>query len=286
MRFLSGMAVLLVQADDHPLDSLAETLERFGARVQRVSETDLSGVVALDESVDVIVADDRARQRDAASVLAWSRDQPRLRETPVIATQVDPGLPMVVRDAGIVKQLRRPTQDTDVALAIASCVIPRSKAALETEVRASFSLAPHLERHFQAGNVRAGLALLNSTATFRFTSAFRFDQERLTSVWTYDRSAPHADQFPLSMTVNASYCAKVRDGRGPFVVSDSRSDARVATHPKRLELLSYCGVPLYRADGSIYGSLCHFDAEARLVAQDAVRWLEQGAELMKPSLAD
>ena len=43
------------------------------------------------------------------------------------------------------------------------------------------------------------------------------------------------------------------------MIEDAASDPRTIGHPKRDELSTYIGVPLFRADGSMFGTLCGYD---------------------------
>jgi GAF domain-containing protein len=42
-------------------------------------------------------------------------------------------------------------------------------------------------------------------------------------------------------------------------VEDALADARTLDHPKREALRAYCGVPLLRSDGTLFGTVCHYD---------------------------
>jgi GAF domain-containing protein len=56
----------------------------------------------------------------------------------------------------------------------------------------------------------------------------------------------------------SSYCRRLVDGTLPGVISDTRSDARVADLPatRAANIGAYLGVPLLLADGSVYGTFC------------------------------
>ncbi len=84
--------------------------------------------------------------------------------------------------------------------------------------------------------------------------------------------------------MNASYCALVRTAGAPFAVSDALADPRVATHPKRATLRSYCGVPIFREDGSLFGTLCHYDEQPQLEDGATVSAMQRIALLLKPLL--
>ena len=108
------------------------------------------------------------------------------------------------------------------------------------------------------GAVRDALIFLNGKSGHRFTSLYLFEGETLRNVEFYDRERPdvtRTDDIP----VMASYCVFLRDGGGMFSTPDSLADARLEGHPKRMQVRSYCGVPLVDTFGRVFGSACHFD---------------------------
>lgn len=132
---------------------------------------------------------------------------------------------------------------------------------------------------------RDALAYLLGLSEYRFIGIFRFDAGMATAVIHYDR------QNPEVMTVaevpdSATYCCYVRDSRGMFVTANAMSDPRLSGHPAREVVLSYCGIPIMEPDGTLLGTLCHYDLVARdpaqldlpLLLQVAVR-LAQGAHV-------
>ena len=68
-------------------------------------------------------------------------------------------------------------------------------------------------------------------------------------------------QTPLSH----SFCTLVVDSGEPLVVSDARTDPRVAGNPAvaSLGVVAYLGVPLTDGEGQVLGSLCAIGTEAR-----------------------
>lgn len=123
------------------------------------------------------------------------------------------------------------------------------------------------------GGVRGALRFLNSRTRHRFTSVYRFDGRVLRNLHLYDRENPGIAPAPEA-SLDESYCSIVSDTAAPFVTCDSLGDARVHNHPKREAVLSYCGVPLVRADRTLFGTLCHFDFVPRNISQDEVKLLE------------
>jgi GAF domain-containing protein len=188
--------------------------------------------------------------------------------------------PTDVVPLGVAKVLAGSVRPIDVLQAVANCV---GLFAPSANVSGS-ELLIHLERHAASRNFPRVLALLNATTTFRFSSILRFDGSRLQSVWTFDRQSPADDRFPLDLGVDDSYCCYIRSSAQPFILEDAHSDTRVAEHPKRHELRSYCGVPIATGD-DLYGSLCHYDAEPRAVGGRTVGMLEAASRILEPYLA-
>jgi len=125
--------------------------------------------------------------------------------------------------------------------------------------RPDHSLAvPELKRIFLADGLRAALAYLNALSAQRFTSVFRFQDDRLQCVTFYDRDHPELETCE-EIAVEASYCMFVRNSRCRLDVEESLDDSRLAGHPKQNVVRSYCGVPLVGEDGEVFGTVCHFD---------------------------
>ncbi len=249
--------MLLVEHELVVREAIAAILGAEGARVTQAA-TSADGLVALsNEPPDVMLVDLRLRagDGDGTAFLAQARDAGSV--APAIAmTTLGPLGPAVQQArARFDKILRMPFEIGDLIVAIAS---------LATSADARLALRQALQRS-------------NAPTQYRFTSFFRFDGEDLTSVWSYDRENPAADDFPLDMTVEGSYCRDVRAANAPFVVVDSQADARVKHHPKRNVLRAYCGVPVRDAAGRPIGALCHFDAVPHAMDANALAALEREA---------
>ena len=117
----------------------------------------------------------------------------------------------------------------------------------------------------QSTGVLGALAYLNSRTPHRFTGIFRYDGEQLVNLFIYDRENSKAELWAPFPKDN-SYCGVVHDTEASFVVANSKTDARVNNHPASARIASYCGVPLQNSDGSLFGSLCHFDFKPQAFA--------------------
>ena len=132
--------------------------------------------------------------------------------------------------------------------------------------------------------IRGVLVYLNRLSDHRFTALYRFDSERLRNVYFFDRERPDVETCP-DIPVMASYCVFVRNSRNTFVTVDSLADERVTGHPKRLEVRSYCGVPLVDEDGRAFGTICHFDALPLSISDENVELMEAVAPMLRANLS-
>ncbi len=139
---------------------------------------------------------------------------------------------------------------------------------------------PELKQAFAQGGPRAALAYLNSLTDHRFTSLYRFDDEVLRNVTFYDRERPDVDRCE-DLPVMASYCVFVRDSGAKFMTQEARGDQRLNNHPKQNTVQSYCGVPLLSNDGTMFGTICHFDFKPGRIADLDVELLEYMATILR-----
>jgi GAF domain-containing protein len=123
------------------------------------------------------------------------------------------------------------------------------------------------------GGIQAALKFINSRSNHRFTSIYRFDGDTLHNLYLYDRANPEFGLFP-DAPLCESYCSIVNETAATFTTHDSLRDARVWGHPKRELILSYCGIPLTRKDGTLFGTLCHFDFLPHVIDRSEVEFLE------------
>lgn len=128
--------------------------------------------------------------------------------------------------------------------------------------------------------VRAAIIFLNGLTSHRFTALYQFEGDILQNLHFFDREHPEvesSDETP----VLASYCVFVRDHSRMFETSDSLQDERVRDHPKRKLIQSYCGVPLLDEDGTMFGTMCHFDFLPKQISDVNVELMEAFALLLK-----
>lgn len=114
----------------------------------------------------------------------------------------------------------------------------------------------------RAQGLRLALAGLLVRTDYRFIGIWRFENGKANAAVHYDRENP--DQLAADEVADdATYCCYVRASGHPFKTADSRSDPRLAQHPAREAVLSYCGVPVMDSLGNVFGTLCHYDLVPR-----------------------
>ena len=136
-----------------------------------------------------------------------------------------------------------------------------------------------LKRILRDQGVRPALVFLNHLTEHRFSALYQFQDDRLRNLYFYDREDPEletTDEIP----VTASYCVFLRDYGRFFHTSDALRDERVRSHPKREKVQAYCGVPVLNAEGRLFGSICHFDFQPRVIADADVDLMEAVALLL------
>jgi CheY-like chemotaxis protein len=289
MRALEEIAVLLVGSGAAGHERIQRFLERRGARV-RVAEDAADARRVLDRfRPDVIVSDVQMPEEDGCAMMAALR-APRARhdarDVPAIALAVDDleATRALARGSGFQKHLMKPVRLHELVDAIGSLTAREPAGGPDAIALGEDALLARVVELARRQNVRGVLGLLNARAPYRFTSIFRFDGDRLVSVWTFDRERPDADPSPAELPIDASYCVFVRDACAPFVIDDSQRDPRVLHHRKRDSVRAYCGVPLLREDGVMVGSLCQFDVEARAVEPGSVERMVRVARALAPYL--
>jgi GAF domain-containing protein len=111
-------------------------------------------------------------------------------------------------------------------------------------------------------DLRTAIAGLLQRTDYRFIGIWRFENGHATAVVHYDRENPTVtttDEVPD----NATYCCFVRESGAPFKTPNALIDERLAGHPARSQVLTYCGIPVMNSEGAILGTLCHYDVVPR-----------------------
>ena len=137
----------------------------------------------------------------------------------------------------------------------------------------------HCAALLAAGDMHGVLAHLNARTAHRYTGLYRFDGPVLRNVALVDRddlSVRAGADAPMRET----YCGIVGETEAPFATPDAGADPRVADHPARASVVSYCGALVRDARGRAVGTLCHFDVVPRPVPAAEIPVLEAVAPLM------
>ncbi len=113
-----------------------------------------------------------------------------------------------------------------------------------------------------AEGVRAALYSLLRRTDYRYISIFRFKDGMATSAVHVDREDLSVQQA-AEVADTATYCCYVRDSHGAFVTADALVDARTSLHVAREAIRAYCGIPIMDPEGTLIGTLCHYDVVPR-----------------------
>lgn len=119
-------------------------------------------------------------------------------------------------------------------------------------------IAAELEHCLAEDGIRGALACLNKRVTYRFTALHIKDLDALKNVYVYDRNDPAAKPF-MNLPVYETFCALVIATEKPLVINNATRDWRALELAQTATVIAYCGLPLRRPDGSIFGTLCHYD---------------------------
>ncbi len=278
MASIKDLAVLIVDDDIDTRELLEMFLTDQGAKILVAGSAKEARTKLGEHSIDVILTDVGLPDEDGFAFITSLRADSSTRNIPAIAVTgyTDARARKSAIDAGFQKFLTKPLDVLMLPAAIAS-VVPANDAedlVETTEVR--------VLRHIEGRDIGSLLAALNTSTPYRFTSILRLVNEKLESLWTFDRAKAGTDTFPSDFSLASSYCSIVLRERAPFSMTDSLTDARVEAHPARESVRSYCGVPIYREDGSAFGTLCHYDVEPRSIPQGTVGEMERVAKLLMP----
>ena len=115
---------------------------------------------------------------------------------------------------------------------------------------------------FESQGLRAALAELLAHTEYRFLGLWRFQDGRAAAAIHVDREDPDSLRT-AEVPDTATYCSFVREQQRPFATVDAGADARLADHPARDTVRSYCGVPIMTSEGEVLGTLCHYDLVPR-----------------------
>lgn len=271
---LKGVSLLVVEDDPDTLELLSLGLSAVGADVRTADSAEAALTMLEAWRPDVLLCDIQLPGVDGYRFLEVLRANPRLRTIPACALSGVAGLAReLMPAASFEKHLTKPSKLPEIVFALATLYQKDEKRETTPEQPSS--------------ELRRALAELNTASGCRFTSLLRFaENNTLANIWSYDRDRPRIDPFPLGLPVHASYCVLVREAGEMMVIENAATDPRTADHPTRHELARYIGVPLFRKDGTMFGTVCCYDKEPRTIGNETREALVAAARQIEPWLAE
>lgn len=131
----------------------------------------------------------------------------------------------------------------------------------------------------EADGLWAAMRWLNDRVPYRFTAIFAFDGDMLRNICLIDKENQNITNCS-DQPITESYCMYVHHSGEPFGVEEASRDRRVAVHPKRQNVQSYYGIPLFGSKGEMLGTVCHFDSIPVRVTDEVATALDDLAALI------
>lgn len=129
------------------------------------------------------------------------------------------------------------------------------------------------------GGPDAALAYLNKGVPHRYTAVYRFDGDLLRNVLLCDKLDQVRPDFLLAVPFKHSFCQFVLRDQA-FRTEDSRKDRRLDGNPYQGVVISYHSVPLTLDEGSLWGTLSHFDMHSLALPDEEFELLQGAARLL------
>ena len=278
---LAGATMLVVDDEEDARDLVATVLRGQGAEVLTANSAAAALELIGSRAFAAMVSDIGMPLSDghdlmhrvralgvalpAVALTAYSREEDRRRAL----------------DAGFERYLSKPVEPNELIAIVSDLVAESTRKALDApDLAAQRELALRkfaaiLDTH----GVQEALRFLNSRAPHRFTGIYQFAAPILRSVRLHDAQVPtvvKGEDAPLDHT----YCSIVGEFQRPFATANAPEDDRVRDHHTRDSVQSYVGVLLSRADGTPFGSLCHFDLAPAAVPMQELALMEAVAPLL------
>jgi GAF domain-containing protein len=114
--------------------------------------------------------------------------------------------------------------------------------------------------------LRAALSYLLHLTDYRFIAIFRTRAGMATAAAFVDRENP-GETRTAEVPDSATYCCYVQRDRSAFTTADTAADPRLRDHPPGVPVRAYAGVPVMDREGTVLGTLCHYDLVPRDPAQ-------------------
>ncbi|MDB5868107.1 MAG: guanylate cyclase [Polaromonas sp.] len=125
---------------------------------------------------------------------------------------------------------------------------------------------------FDQGGLYGALHYLNERISYRYTAIYRLDGNMMRNIFLYDRKGENPTTM-APMPLGNTLCQFALADNG-FNTSNSVEDERLAGHPARGIINSYFGLPLFIEPGRVYGTLCHFDFDPKVIPDSEVPLLK------------
>jgi CheY-like chemotaxis protein len=275
---LSGITILLVDEDPASLDALGSGLRRDGAEVVAAGSATAGAWAVRRQPPDVVICELDLTDLEGRSLLAVLRSSPGCSDLPAIALTEHVGLIPRAQalDAGFEKYLAKPASLDTIENAVCCLVAERTLPSSGIVVPMA-ELGEAIARR----DYRSLMAALNAATSHRRSSFFCVEDERLASVWSFDRERPKSDLFPWGIRIGETPCARVVETGGALIVEDAHADERMSLQQRRFPMRSFCGVPVPDRGGQVTGVLCHFDSQPRVADARALDLLERTARLFR-----
>ncbi len=273
-RPLAGISVLVADDDVDSAEMLGMLLSGCGANVS-LAHTGRAAIELLGSlTPDVLLLDITLPDMDGYELLGEIRGIPGMEHVAAVAVTGHAG----ERDrakaiaAGFAVHTSKPIDAEALVHLMASLAAPASPATRMPTVT-------DLEGILTRDGVVGVLRVLNARTPFRYTALYRYDGPRLRSVALVDRLEPTTTNGG-EVAVETTLCWIVQRDRASFATNDASKDDRVAGLPLRDDVQAYCGTLVRNADGTPFGSICHFDHVSHAVSDAEIVLLEQFAPVL------
>lgn len=115
-----------------------------------------------------------------------------------------------------------------------------------------------IEKVLDAEGVRGAVRYLNSSVPHHDTAVYEITEQILHNLYIFDKLNPKLK--PIEDTpISESYCELVLRTSAPVKIVNAWADVMTRSHNAFPKAKAYCRYPLRDPDGSLRGTLCHFD---------------------------
>ena len=137
----------------------------------------------------------------------------------------------------------------------------------------------HLELVLKRDGLRPAASYLNSRVSYRFTTIYRLEDQMFTPVESVDKLGEFDADASGSAPFGESLC-RFPVLHGTFTTSHTAADPRLKGLAYPSEVGSYTGVQMVRANGELYGTLCHYDFVPKCISHLEYQFLQLAVRLI------